>query len=139
MKDEQAGVFTSEGSIRMTDSICMAIDNGRVIDITVTLLTDSKNVLVELWGARGVVVGQYLVDGPSAMRLLHLVGPNARRESIVTSRFDRCEGDCEHGNRDGVAEPGGEVSGYFSESQPGRKSWSLSSSVERSLLSRLSS
>lgn len=83
MIDERAGVATSDHTIRMTDSICKAADNPKVHEITATILSDSDNVLIELWDNDGRVVGQYLVVEDSAWRLRGKLKSNARREPII--------------------------------------------------------
>lgn len=47
MKDERAGVVTSDSTVRLTTSISRAADKPTVEDITVTALIDSHQTLVE--------------------------------------------------------------------------------------------
>lgn len=86
-KDEAAGVFTSDQTIRMNDSICRAQDWTKVKTVTATALTqygdDGPSVLLELWGEHGVVVSQYLADDALSKKLLKKIGKTGRRKPIL--------------------------------------------------------
>jgi hypothetical protein len=67
--DLRAEVLTTEVTTRLTDSICMAADNPKVVEVTATALTDSESILLELWATGGYVIDQFLITGDAARRL----------------------------------------------------------------------
>jgi hypothetical protein len=83
MRDKEAGVLTSQRTLRMQDSICLALDQRKCQEITATVLTDSGNLLVELWGDDGEVIGQYIMGAALSKRLRKSLKPDARRARII--------------------------------------------------------